>query len=419
MNYFYINDAIYGLIKIPNSFKKIIDSKEFQRLRRIKQLAGVSFVYPSANHTRFEHSLGVMYQVRTNLDFLMHERNIQIDEDLYNSVIVAGLLHDLGHGPYSHNFEDFIIKNFGITHEKMTEWLIRKSEIGNILNDQGFNSNLIAKLSTGSLNKTSYNFLDHLVSGPIDCDSRDYLVRDSYYCGVPFGIAPRRIMILSDIMPNSNLGFDIKGLPSIESFIIARFNAFRNIYFHKTSRAVQIMIRDALSKLNKNYDYFKFKTPEDYLKFDDIYLYNLIRQHEETKDISDRIDRRELVKLCYEKPASIEKSEENPKKTNPDKLKEEIAQKAKLSPDEIYIDFPRISSVPSQNSKSLRRDEIPLFRRENGLKKPVKMENVSIFLEQIKGFYKIIRVYSDPKNRNKVAVAAKKVLVGLTLDDFF
>src|SRR5512136_2132038 len=142
-----IKDPVHGYVYITEREKELIDSYPVQRLRRLRQLAGSEFVYPGANHTRFEHCLGVMFLAgkvveNTNLSRLVSDEDADI-------VRAAGLLHDVGHGPFSHVFEQLLIRDLEKTHEDITSWIIAESEVGDKISRFGFNTEEVAKLAVG------------------------------------------------------------------------------------------------------------------------------------------------------------------------------------------------------------------------------------------------------------------------------
>ncbi len=412
MQYFHINDPVSGFISVPRKFREVIDSEEIQRLRRIKQLSGAPYVYPGANHTRFEHSIGVMYEVQKQLDFLTNTKGIKLSQELYDSTMIAGLVHDIGHGPYSHNYEEVLLSKSGKAHEDFTQYLLMNSGIGDIIENLGLNKEKIANLALGKLNLEDHIFLDQIVAGPLDCDSRDYLVRDSYHCGTRFANHSQRIITLSDITDEGNLAYNIKGISDIESFLLTRLNAFRTIYFHKTSRSVQIMIGQAIKLLSEDINLVQFDTPEEFLEWDDLTLYYHLLHNEASKKIMQRIRKRDLLKSCYERPSTILK--DNPKmyfSNETDKIKQRIAEHAKVSVEDIYIDLPFMPSVPYQHTSSLKPNEIPVISIDSrGKKKPVNLDDYSLFFPLIQGYFNIIRVYTSRKNKSKVGRAAKKIL---------
>lgn len=136
-----INDPIHGFVIFPNFIRKIVDSKEIQRLMRIRQLSGTNHVFPGANHTRFEHSLGVAALAQRLLNNLVTYHGVDLSSDDINNCVIAALCHDVGHGPFSHNFESILLKYNNRDHEDYTEWIITDSELGDIINNLGYDKN--------------------------------------------------------------------------------------------------------------------------------------------------------------------------------------------------------------------------------------------------------------------------------------
>ncbi len=226
------NDPVYGFISVNDEFiMQIIDHPVFQRLRRIKQMGLAHFVYPGAHHTRFHHALGAMHLMHEAI-IVLREKGVVITDDEQRGALAAILLHDCGHGPFSHALEGVVIPNFH--HEKISLALM------NQLN-QEFNGALDIAISifSGKYHKT---FLNQLVSGQLDIDRLDYLQRDSFYTGVSEGvIGADRIIKLIDVYEN-NLVVEEKGVYSIEKFLIARRLMYWQVYLHKTVIAAEMMI---------------------------------------------------------------------------------------------------------------------------------------------------------------------------------
>src|SRR4030043_332636 len=199
MQFIHFKDPIYGFIEVPKNLKIVIDSFELQRLRRIRQLTGVEFVYPGANHTRFEHSLGTFHLASRLVNQLQKNSGVEISKDEEFEIQISALLHDIGHGPFSHTFEEILEAVYKKSHEDVTEDLIKKSEIADTLRSIGVDPKKISQLATGRNNREKNYFLDQIICSAIDCDSLDYLIRDSYHCGSQFGtIDVQRIILQAD-----------------------------------------------------------------------------------------------------------------------------------------------------------------------------------------------------------------------------
>ncbi len=229
-----VNDPVHGFISIPNDLLfDLIEHPYMQRLRWIKQLGLTSLVYPGATHTRFQHSLGCMHLMSAAVSTLRNKGHIITDEES-EAVHVAILLHDIGHGPFSHILESTIVQ--GINHEKLSLLFM------NQLNEE-FDGRLSLAIQIFT-NKYHKKFLHQLVSSQLDMDRLDYLKRDSFYTGVSEGvISSDRIIKMLDVV-DDNLVVEVKGIYSIEKFLIARRLMYWQVYLHKTALvAEQMLIR--------------------------------------------------------------------------------------------------------------------------------------------------------------------------------
>ena len=208
-----INDPIYEFIPIPDEIiLSLIDHEYFQRLTRIKQLGFSYLVFPGAHHTRFAHSLGAMYLMQRALNQL-NDQGIYIDDKTYLSSLIAILMHDIGHGPFSHTLEALLADN--INHEFITDIAMKKLE-----KSYGEPMTIARQIFNNSY---SVKFYHQLVSSQLDMDRLDYLTRDSFYTGVSEGIInTQRIIYMLTLTANGDLGILAKGIYSIEKFIIAR-----------------------------------------------------------------------------------------------------------------------------------------------------------------------------------------------------
>nr|HDO81247.1 HD domain-containing protein [Candidatus Bathyarchaeota archaeon] len=325
-----IKDPIYGYIQCSPEEKKIIDTEAVQRLRRIRQLAGSEFVYPAGVHTRFEHSLGVMHLAGLLASTLI-EKGV-LEEEGLRQIRIAALLHDVGHGPFSHVFEALLIRHLGKTHEDMTVKVITESSLKDVLNEIGLNVKDTALLAVGKLDNRKREFWSQIISSTVDCDKLDYILRDSYHTGGEFAsIDVFRLIYTIDLYEGS-LAVDLAALPTLEAFLIARLELFRSIYFHKASRAAQILLEKALEEAHKEVDILKLSA-EEYLKQDDYTMWTLLLQCEKSREYIERLRRRDLLKVAYEK-ASFTKDGVFPTILTKDsvrrQLEEEIAGEASV-----------------------------------------------------------------------------------------
>ena len=407
-----IKDPIYGYIYITEAEKEIIDSFPVQRLRRLRQLAGAEYVYPAANHTRFEHSVGVMYLAGK----LVQNPNLSqyLSEDEAQTVRIAALLHDVGHGAFSHIFEQVLTKFLGKTHEDMTRWIIAESELKDILEKQGFSPQAVSKLAVGELRKPGKAFMDQAIQSSVDVDKLDFIVRDTYHTGAEYGYVDIfRLIHMLDVI-DENLAVEAGALSALESFIIARVESFKSIYFHRVGRAAQIMLAMAMERANDELGLTSFKTPEEYLAMDDYTIWGMLKKCEKSRGIIENLEHRRLLKCAYErtfyqKDRLVSKMFELEDVRN--QIRDDIAQKAHVEPEEIIIDVPTVPSVPYHHSALLEPMEIPIFyKTREGGKIPCKLSEVSRIFDVLKGFLNILRVYTYSKNRSKVEEAAYKVL---------
>jgi hypothetical protein len=233
-----INDPVHGFIIIPTGFIfDLLEHPYLQRLRRIKQLGLTSFVYPGATHTRFQHALGAVYLMGQAIDSI-RQKGTTVTEEEAEAAIAAILLHDIGHGPFSHALEESIIP--GLSHEDLSKALMLNlnEEFGGLLN-------LALDIFN---NHHPKRFLHQLVSGQLDMDRMDYLMRDSFYAGVAEGtIGTERIIKMLNVV-DDQLVVEAKGIYSIEKFLIARRLMYWQVYFHKTVIAAENLLLQLLRR---------------------------------------------------------------------------------------------------------------------------------------------------------------------------
>lgn len=268
-----INDPVFGFINIPNDFLyDIIQHPYFQRMNRIKQLGLTSMVYPGAQHTRLQHSLGAMHlmgEAIAQLQLLGQEITPLEAEAARASI----LLHDIGHGPFSHTLEHSLID--GVNHEEISLWMMQK-----INREMDGKLDMALAIFTNNYPK---KFLHQLVSGQLDMDRLDYLSRDSFFSGVSEGIigAARIIKMLN--IHNDQLVVEAKGIYSIEKFLVARRLMYWQVYLHKTSVAAEKMLMNILKRAKELASKGKvlFTTPAlHYFLYNEVNKQNFIHSEE-------------------------------------------------------------------------------------------------------------------------------------------
>lgn len=330
----FIRDSVYGDINLNYFEVKIMDMPQFQRLRRIKQLGLISLIYPGATHTRFEHSIGTM-----NLGSKLAEE-LELEKEEIELIRTSALLHDIGHGPFSHVSEGVL----SVPHEELTKHVITKTPMRDLLEEK-FNVNEIADIINGK------GYLGPIVSGELDVDRMDYLLRDSHNTGVAYGIIDYE-RIISNLKLEDGLILDIKGVQAAEGALVSRYFMYPSVYQHHTTRIVNSMFRRALKRIIDE----KIINEKDIYKYDDADIIGIFRHcdNEFANDIMHRLDTRQIMKRVKTIRLNNFKYPEKMYRIEADELRkveEEIAEDYNLDKDYVYIniaEYPRFDEMKTQ-----------------------------------------------------------------------
>ncbi|MGL4337366.1 MAG: HD domain-containing protein [Turicibacter sp.] len=313
-------DPVYGYIHVYDQLIwDLIQSKEVQRLRRIKQLGGTYMVFHTAEHSRFSHSLGVYEMARKMIDSLLRRQPVLNDHERLLT-LCAALLHDLGHGPFSHAFESV----FSVHHELFTERVIMEdTQVHRIL--EGYKEGFAQEVCE-VIHKTHPNqLIISLISSQLDADRLDYLLRDAYFTGAPYGeIDVDRILRTMRVVDNK-IVYKVSGMHAIEDYLMGRYQMYWQVYLHATGRSFDLIIQKMLQRvvylIKTGYQFRKpleslrelvmVKHPsiETFLKFDDSTIFYYASRFVEEKDeilsdLADRFVSRRLLKSIQIAPNS-------------------------------------------------------------------------------------------------------------------
>ena len=405
--YLDIIDPIHDFVRVNNSELEIIDTPIFQRLRRIKQLSGAHLIYPGAQHTRFEHSLGVMHIASMACQSLLEKSIIPLDE--IQNLRFAGLLHDIGHGPFSHLFEEVLQKNRKISHEHLGRDIIQKTEIGDLISKNGFSKKSIANLAFSNY---KHQYMNEIISGALSADMMDYLLRDGYFTGAEHAkIDHKRLTYSLDVYKNK-LALDKSALVNFETMLISRYQMFKAVYFHKTVRAGEVMLLKAMSLAEDELGFSSLDLDE-FLKLSDesvlSKLLNLPEYSSElktSKKIATDYLNRNLFKCVFERMVTLNHGFSN---KIIGELENKIAKKSKIDSNEIHLDTSTTNSIPMTPSKKESKSVILITRKNKIIAEEFPISKIPL-VSTISGKMNILRVYTQQNNRKKVEIAAKSIL---------
>ncbi|RSN72581.1 HD domain-containing protein [Candidatus Methanodesulfokora washburnensis] len=321
---------------------------------------------------------------------------------------LQGLLHDVGHGPFSHTFEPVLERICGLSHEEMTQKIVKETEISDVLSKNGFDPTEVADYSIG---RGKIRYQNQIIRSPFDADKLDFTMRDSYHTGAGYYVDAYRIAYNVGIIDNS-LGLNIKALPTLESLLISRLLSFRSIYFHKTSRAAQVMLTRAMEIVADRLEVEEAaKDVEKYIQLDDYTVWNVIRSDPRTKSIFEDLANRRLLKVAYEDILYRREGDLSllERKSVIEGIRDEIANRSGVPREEIYVDTPLLRTLPMEDMSL----EVLFFSSEGGEIKRLNAEEISPIIYQLRRtVMSTLRVYTRRENVEKVKKAAEEVFRG-------
>lgn len=357
MTYKTIQDTVHGSVKFSGPFLELIDCPEIQRLRGIKQLGLTNLVFPGANHTRLEHSIGA-YHVAEKM-----AQQLQLEEEEKKTVKAAALLHDVGHAPFSHTLEFILENEDGKDHMDVTQELIkgeRKIEnrdyptIPEILEKHEINPEKVAELikeKEDHIKLTDLNvhegqsyfgeerYMYQMIHSSLDVDQLDYLLRDSHYTGAAHGVIDLERLIQTVEIHNGDLVVSKGGVAAVEGMLVARGLMYSSVYFHKTARIAELMLAKAVDKVET--------IPDDFFCMsDDEFMAYLRNQGGFQQEVVERLKYRRLYKKCLSldrdqiSEAKGVELDEIGKLKNIRELERRIASRANMDENDVLVDVP-------------------------------------------------------------------------------
>ncbi|HUI86311.1 MAG TPA: HD domain-containing protein [Nitrososphaerales archaeon] len=412
-----IRDPVHGYINITEVERALIDSPPVQRLRRVHQLAGAYLVYPGAVHTRFEHVIGAMNVAGAIAQSVASRTDLGDDE--IQEVRLAALLHDVGHGPFSHLFEEVLTAKTAINHEDMTRLVILKTGLKDILEAHGFSSGPMSEFAVGNRQRRP-PFMNEIISGGLSADIMDYLPRDSYFTGVEYGRVDTRRIIDSLAVVDGHLGLEKAALGAYEAMLLARYEMFTNVYFHRTVRAAQLMLAYSMRLADDTLHLTDVSNIEDFLELtDEAVIQRLIalrggsRSTRHARGLALDFRDRRLVKCVYErlmqrKDRVVEQLFEKDRVRN--QVLMDISKKAGVDHMHVYLDVPTVPSVPYTPSREMPSSIAVVDRSGRRTShRTVPIDDLPL-VGSIAGFMNILRIYTRPEDRDPVYKATSELL---------
>ena len=388
-------DPIHGFIRADPLEQALIGSRPLQRLRYIRQLGFTYLVFPGAEHSRFSHTLGAMELAGRVYDHVAQRSNGLLpggDDCRERRLIrVAALLHDIGHAPFSHSAEDLF--EGGIDHEEMTGRLLQMEELGEIFerHGRGIEPDDVLRLLAGE-GEDAERLLGQIISGELDVDKMDYLLRDSLYCGVRYGVFDLE-RLLDTIRPIQDpdsgawgLGVSEGGVHALEALVLARYYMFTQVYFNVTGKVLELHLNEWLREAGR----FWPSEPEAFLAEDDVSALSEMRRSGSVH--AEAITHRKRFTVAFESREHLSTAER------------EAFESLLPEVQEIYGAHRLLVSHSSKDPHRLGKKGV-LVQRENGRREP--MERASHFLRHLTRIDRY-RIYAAGEIRDEVAATLEE-----------
>jgi len=380
-----IKDSVHDWVEVDGVAEALLDTPAVQRLRHIKQLSTIRLVYPSANHTRFEHSLGVYHLADRALDYL------GVTGARADTVRAAALLHDIGHGPYGHQTEGIIQRHLGRHHDDVAHLLV-DGDIGAVLREHGLDPERVAATVRGD------GKLGQLVAGELDVDRMDYLVRDAHHTGVPYGTIDYGRLLRALAFRGDDLVLAEGNVATAESLLVGRALMNATVYRHHVSRIAGAMLDRAGERLLDA----AALDPEAFARMTDAELLGALRERDATADAARRITDRDL----YKRAVWAERGDVPDGVVDADyaavrEFEREIADTAGVPEREVVVDNPGRPSMPESSVRVVVGDDVRPLHEQSPLVQG---------LQESQRVQWRFGVYAPAERVPEVAAAAERVL---------
>jgi hypothetical protein len=396
--------------------RDLIDTPFIQRLRRIHQLAGSYLVYPGAVHTRFEHVVGAMHVAGLIAESLAPTSGIGPDE--VQEVRIAALLHDVGHGPFSHMYEEVLAERTDVTHEDISQRIVLETPIRDVLERNGFSAKRMSAFAVGKQLRRPL-FMNEIIAGGLSADIMDYLLRDSYFTGVEYGKVDIRRVIDSLQVVEGRLAIENAALYAFEALLLARYEMFKAVYFHRTVRAAELMLVQSMKLADEVLGLTDLSDLSGYLELtDEIVLQRLVTLSPSTSELREArrlalgFRNRNLVKCVFER--LVQRKDQMvsslfAKERVRKQVTAELARAAGVDRMHVFLDVPTTPSVPYTSSKEAF-SSVRLVQTRGGRRavKSVPLSELPL-VGSIGGFMDVLRIYTTAENRNPVERATARM----------